>query len=199
MFICIFLVLQIGACDFCSGFMGNKFFSLSLMLFGGWIGDLCNSCFVGDFALLKLVCVGVVDPMCVFVWTTTLDLNSFWSSPRRINFFYEERQGISSKDSITMNLGKSATSISESDSDRFHLVFLFEDAIDAVYFSLDLCSTTQHKFQLVLGMNQGGNPFTLFETVIHDQFWPLLISGSQHWSNSYSLNAIDSQPPPSST
>ena len=37
-----------GACDFClscSGLIGDKFFSLSLMLFGGRIGDLCNGCF----------------------------------------------------------------------------------------------------------------------------------------------------------
>ena len=40
----------------------------------------------------------------------------------------------SSKDSITMNRGKSAASFSESDSERFRLVFLFEDAIYAVYF-----------------------------------------------------------------
>ena len=58
----------------CSGLMGDKFFSLSLMLVGGQIGDLCNDCFVGDFALLGVVCFRVVDCMCVFVWTTTLDL-----------------------------------------------------------------------------------------------------------------------------
>ena len=40
----------------------------------------------------------------------------------------------SSNDYITMNLGKSAASFSESDSERFRLVFLFEDAIYAVYF-----------------------------------------------------------------
>ena len=41
----------------------------------------------------------------------------------------------SSKDSLTMNLGKSAASFSESDSDWFCLVFfLIEDAIVAVYF-----------------------------------------------------------------
>ena len=61
----------------------------------------------------------------------------------------------SSKDSITMNLGKSIASFSESDSDRFHLVFLFEDTIDAVYFLLALHSTTHLGVQLVLGMNQG--------------------------------------------
>ena len=70
----------------------------------------------------------------------------------------------SSKDSITMNLGKSAASFSESDSERFRLVFLFEDAISAVYFSLTLRSSTHHGVQLVLGMNQGGNPFALVET-----------------------------------
>ena len=70
----------------------------------------------------------------------------------------------SPKDSITMNLGKSATSFSESDSEKFRLDFLFEDAIYAVYFSLALRSTTHHRVQLVLGMNEGGNPFTLAET-----------------------------------
>ena len=69
-----------GSCDFglsCSGLMGDKFLSLSLMLFGERIGDLCNGCFDGDFALLGVVCVGVIDPTCVFVWTTTLDLCPF--------------------------------------------------------------------------------------------------------------------------
>ena len=47
---------------------------------------------------------------------------------------------------------------------------------------------------LVLGMNQGGNPFTLFEMgatrrVYSCWRWvskPLPVSSSQHWSNSYS-------------
>ena len=56
--------------------MGDKLFSLSLMLFGGRIGDLRNGCFVGDFALL-VVRVGVIDRTCVFVWTTLLDLSPF--------------------------------------------------------------------------------------------------------------------------
>ena len=55
------------------------FFSLSLMLFGGRIGDLCNSCFDGDFLLLGVVRVGVIDPTSVFVWSTTLDLSPFAS------------------------------------------------------------------------------------------------------------------------
>ena len=60
-----------------SGLMGDKFFSLSLMLFGGQTGDLCNSCFAGDFVLLEVVCIGVIDPTCVLIWTTTLDLSPF--------------------------------------------------------------------------------------------------------------------------
>ena len=75
-----------------------------------------------------------------------------------------------SKDSIPMNLGKSAASFSESDSERFRLDFLFEDVIYAVYFSLALRSTTHHGVQLVLGMNQVGNPFALVETRIRDQY-----------------------------
>ena len=69
-----------GAYDFCfscSDFMGDKFFSLSSILFGGQIGDLCNSCSLGDFALLGVVCIGVVEPTCIFVWTITLDLSPF--------------------------------------------------------------------------------------------------------------------------
>ena len=61
-FICIFAVWLMGSGDFCfscSGLMGDKFFSLSLMLFGGQIGDLWNGCFDGDFALLGVVHVGV--------------------------------------------------------------------------------------------------------------------------------------------
>ena len=55
-FICIFVVWLMGNCDFCfssSGFMGDRFFSLSLMLFGGRIGDLCNGCFDGDFCTFR--------------------------------------------------------------------------------------------------------------------------------------------------
>ena len=87
-----------------------------------------------------------------------------------VNITFSMRKGenlarhTSSKDSITMNLEKSAASFSKSDSERFRLDFLFEDAIYAVYFSLTLRSTTHHGVQLVLGMNQVGNPFTLVET-----------------------------------
>ena len=65
-FICIFPTWLMGACGFlsCSGFLRDKFFSLTL--FGGQIGDLCNGCFIGgDFVLLGVVVhVGVVDPTC---------------------------------------------------------------------------------------------------------------------------------------
>ena len=63
-FISIFSAWLMAACGFClscSSLIGDKFFSLSLMLFGGWIGDLCNGCFAGDFELLGVVHVGVVD------------------------------------------------------------------------------------------------------------------------------------------
>ena len=40
---------------------------------------------------------------------------------------------------------KSAASFSEFDSDKFRLVFLFEDAIDTVYFSLAMCSNTHNR------------------------------------------------------
>ena len=39
---------------------------MSLILFRGRIVDLCNGCFDGDFAPLGVVCVGVIDPTCVF-------------------------------------------------------------------------------------------------------------------------------------
>ena len=76
----------------------------------------------------------------------------------------------SSKYSMIMNLGKSAASSSESDSDRFRLDFLFEDAIYAVYFSLTLRSTTHHGVQLVWGKNQEDNPFALMKTGVCDQY-----------------------------
>ena len=76
----------------------------------------------------------------------------------------------STKDSIIMNLGKSSASFSESDSDRFRLVILFEDAIYAVHFSLALHFTTHHGVQLVLGMNQERNPFAIVETGARNQY-----------------------------
>ena len=43
--------------------MGDRFFSLSLMLFGGRIGVLSNGCFDGDFALLGWFGLVVYQPL----------------------------------------------------------------------------------------------------------------------------------------
>ena len=130
----------------------------------------------------------------------------------RVDITFSIRKGenlvrqTSFKDSISMNLGKYAASFSESDSERFRFDFLFEDAIYAVYFLLALHSTTHHGVQLVLGMNQEGNPFALIETGIRDQYtrvegrlpsrcqFPVLSTGQI-----IILNAIDPQSPPSRT
>ena len=72
----------------------------------------------------------------------------------------------SSKDS--MNLEKFDASFTESDLDKFILVFLLEDAIDELYFSLVLCSNTQHGVQLVLIMYKGETHFALVLRGIHD-------------------------------
>ena len=68
-FICIFAAWQMGTCDCLKDLfpIRPQQLNLSLMLLGGRIGDLCNGCFVGDFALLGDVRFGVVDPTCVFV------------------------------------------------------------------------------------------------------------------------------------
>ena len=54
--ICIFPAWPMRACGFClscSNFLRDKILSLSLTVFGGQIGELCKSCFVGgDFTLL---------------------------------------------------------------------------------------------------------------------------------------------------
>ena len=77
------------------------------------------------------------------------------------------------KDSMRMNLGKSAASFSKSDWDKFlcfFFFFFFKDIMSDVYFLLFLCSTTYYGIQLVLGIYQGGNPFALVEMGIHDQY-----------------------------
>ena len=59
-----------GLCLNCSSFLGDKLFSLSLTVFGGWIG--------WDFALLGgVVCVWVVDSVCCRLDYLTLDFSSF--------------------------------------------------------------------------------------------------------------------------
>ena len=76
-------------------------------------------------------------------------------------------------------------------------------------FSLVLYSTTHHWVQLMLEINQGGNPFALAETGIKYQYTHakrMILSLSQilvlisHQSNSgQSLSTTDPQPPPYST
>ena len=68
-----------------------------------------------------------------------------------------------------MNLVNSV-SFSESESDKYLFDFLKEEAIISVYFSLVPCSTMHHGVQLMLGMNQGGNPFALAEMGIQYQY-----------------------------
>ena len=78
--VCIFPAWPTGTCGFClccSGFLGDKFFNLSLTVFGVRIRDLCKSCFVGDFPLLGVVFSWVVDSKCVFPWTTWLNFSLF--------------------------------------------------------------------------------------------------------------------------
>ena len=77
-------------------------------------------------------------------------LTVFGVTPVEITFYVKKGENLArwtcSKDSIT-------ASFSESDSNRFRLVFFFKDAIYAVYFSLALPSTTHYGVQLVLEMN----------------------------------------------
>ena len=97
-----------------------------------------------------------------------------------------------------MNLGK-PLSVSESESDKYLLDFLKEEAMIGVYFSLVQCSTTHRGVQLV-GISQCGNPFALAETGIHYQYTcikyrnseSLLISGFSGQNST--LNTIDPQP-----
>ena len=64
---------------------GRQVFLVCLTVFGEWIGDLCKSCFVGgDFALLRVVRVGVVDPMSVFAQNTSFDFSLFLTSCYRV-------------------------------------------------------------------------------------------------------------------
>ena len=77
----------------------------------------------------------------------------------------------SSKDSITMNLGKSAASFSESDCEKFRLDLFYLKTPYMLYIFRWPCAllpTTESQF--MLGTNQEGNPFVLVETGIDDQY-----------------------------
>ena len=129
-------------------------YALHLVVWNVFIFDMFSACLRLSTSISKL-------PFLVF-------LKVFGLAFVDITFSIRKGENLamhtSSNDSITMNLGKSAASFSKSDSERFRLVFWFEDAIYAVYFSLALRSSTHHGVQLVLGINQGGNPFALVET-----------------------------------
>ena len=76
-------------------------------------------------------------------------LSSFWSSSCRNNFFFEERQEFGEADLLQR--------FNDNESGEVCCLILrvwFWQV--AVYFSLALPSTTHHRVQLVLGMNQGG-------------------------------------------
>ena len=129
-------------------------YALHLVVWNVFIFNLFSACLRLSTSTSKL-------PFLVFLTVFGL---AFVDIPFSIRKGENVAKHTSSKDSITMNLGKSAASYSESDSERFRLVFLFEDVIYAVYFSLALRSSTHHGVQFVLGINQGGNPFALVET-----------------------------------
>ena len=82
-FLCIFPNWSRGTSGFClsgSGFLGDKFFSLSLMIFGGRIGDLFELAFVDFLFLGGIVCVWVVDFVYIFPLIITLDGSLFVES-----------------------------------------------------------------------------------------------------------------------
>ena len=83
-------------------------------------------------------------------------------------------------DSKIMNLCKGdSASLSE---EGLRLIFLFEKAICFICFALVLFSTTHNGDQLVFGMYQGGNPFTLVEMGVHYQYtcaWRRFLSSCQ--------------------
>ena len=90
----------------------------------------------------------------------------FEGSSYRNYLFYSERDNLawhtSSKDSMTMDLGKSAASFFETGSDKFLLIFfLLENVPSDIYFLLVLCSITNHRVQLMFGMYLEGNLLNL--------------------------------------
>ena len=76
----------------------------------------------------------------------------------------------SSKDSITMNLEKSADYSPSLILTGFVYFFLFEDAMYTVYFSLALRSNHPLRSPTCVGNEPRGNPFALVEMGIRDQY-----------------------------
>ena len=136
-------------------------------------------------------------------------LTIFWLTLAEFTFSMRKSEHLTwhttSKDSITMNLGKSAVSFSESHSERFRFIFfIFEDAIYAEYCLLALHCTANSNLFWGCTKWVTHSPWLRWGYVtsileLRAGFRAVEVSGSQLWSNSYSLNAIDPQPPPSST
>ena len=95
----------------------------------------------------------------------------------------------SSKDLMTMNLGKFAASPSKFDCNRFclfiYLFFIWRHHRCSIFFAGPVLPHPPQSPTCVGNVSRG-------------EIEQLLISGSQHWSNSYPFKAIDLQPPPSS-
>ena len=81
-FLCIFPDWSMGVFDFCligSSFLGNKYFSLSLIILGRWTRDLCELYFAEDFQSLGgVVCVWAVDFVYIFPMIISLDFSLFF-------------------------------------------------------------------------------------------------------------------------
>ena len=121
-------------------------------------------------------------------------------------FFLSEMEKIlarqtSSRDFMTMNLGKSAASFSESDSDKFLLV----------YFRWPCAPLPTTESNLRREWTKGESPFALAEMGIHNQYThikskvfslcKILVLKPYNLTTvkSFAFNTIDAHPPPSST
>ena len=118
------------------------------------------------------------------IFTSRLQLLIFLHSSRICSAgddFFSIKKGdslakeFSSSDSITINLGNYVIiSFSRSDPERFHLAFLFVFAymcfLFCFVFSLILCSITDHRDQLLLGIYQREYPFALVDMENIDQY-----------------------------
>ena len=94
-----------------------------------------------------------------------------WGSSRFDDIFCFERGEFSQVDLLQRfddnEYGKSAASFFDFDSDKFLLVYMLEDATSDVIFHWSCASLRR---SICVGMYQGGNPFALVETGIHDQY-----------------------------
>ena len=83
-FICIFPGWSMGVCGFClsdSGLLGDQFFTLSLTVLGGWIGEWCKSYFVRGYLCLSsrvLECFSLGYPIGFLFTCDFLSLSLYW-------------------------------------------------------------------------------------------------------------------------